>query len=1099
SNYLPCRMSRHEKTKSAGAGFLESFFGRPSKGKGGGINSGTLTHGGRPVSTDNDGIPGPEDWERDLQEWSDAEIDAKFLEIIEDMNIPMAKRKPLLSKSKEERQKMIMWHLKGKNSLERSANSRFEKPSDYVEYLKNGEHSENKVYQCVESLRVALTSNPISWIKEFGEAGLGQIEMLLTRAKKDRSYDRIEFEAMRCLKAIMNNTWGLNVVLNPNEHSVVFLLAQSLDPRKPQAMCEALKMLASFCIVYDRNGYEKVLKAITKIASTSYKSSERFRPIVDALFASDKMDHKRELACHSLIFINALTDTPTDLNVRLHLRCEIMRMGLYERFDEFTQIVDSSNNEDLQKHFKIFIERREDDFEEFVQRFDNVTLNMDDATDCFEVLKNLVTDTPSEPYFLSILQHLLYIRDDFYFRPAYYQLIEECVSQIVFHKGSCDPIFENRDFKIDTSPLLDDIVERAKAKESKRLEEYMKKIEQLENAKQEAEAKAAHLEEKVKLMEANGVVAASPSKLPKLNIPMPPPPPGGGPLPPPPPPMPGMGRGGPPPPPPMPGMGGGPPPPPPMPGMGRGGPPPPPMPGMGRGGPPPPPMMGMGMGIRPMVPMPPVLPHGMKPKKKWDVKNPMKRANWKAITPASMSEQAFWVKCQEDKLAQEDFLTELASKFSTKPVKRKEQKDAVDKPTTLTKKSIDLRVLDGKTAQNLAIMLGGSLKHLSYEQIKICLLRCDTAILSSNILQQLIQYLPDAKELNSLQEIKARGEPLPPIEMFAATIGEIKRLKPRLFNLNFKLTYADMVQDIKPDIVAATAACEEVRNSEKFSKILELILLLGNYLNSGSKNEAAFGFEISYLTKLTNTKDADNKQTLLHYLADLVEKRFPEALNFFDDLSHVDKASRVNMDVIKKAMDQMKKAVSDLEKDLKNNQVPQCDDDKFCEVMGKFAEDCKQHVGVLGKMQEQMQTLYKDLGIYYAFDCNKYTMEEFFADIKTFKDSFQAAHNDNVRAREELERKQRLQEAREQSAREQQERQQRKLALVDMDAAQTQEGVMDSLMEALQTGSAFGQRNRQARRQRPAGAERRAQLSRSRSRTRVLNGPLMSREVLGSA
>lgn len=54
-----------------------------------------------------------------------------------------------------------------------------------------------------------------------------------------------------------------------------------------------------------------------------------------------------------------------------------------------------------------------------------------------------------------------------------------------------------------------------------------------------------------------------------------------------------------------------------------------------------------------------------------------------------------------------------------------------------------------------------------------------------------------------------------------------------------------MVQDIKPDIVAGTAACEEIRNSKKFSKILELILLLGNYMNSGSKNEAAFGFEIS--------------------------------------------------------------------------------------------------------------------------------------------------------------------------------------------------------------------------------------------------------------
>ena len=152
-----------------------------------------------------------------------------------------------------------------------------------------------------------------------------------------------------------------------------------------------------------------------------------------------------------------------------------------------------------------------------------------------------------------------------------------------------------------------------------------------------------------------------------------------------------------------------------------------------------------------------------------------------------------------------------------------------------------------------------------------------------------------------------------------------------------------------------------------------------------------------------------------------------------------------------------------------------------------------------GKMQVQMEKLFKELGEYFAFDPAKYTMEEFFSDIKTFKDTFVQAHQEIVRQREEEEKKRRLQESREQSMREQLERQQRKLALVDMDAAQTQEGVMDSLLEALQTGSAFGNRNqRQQRRQRPAGAERRAQLSRSRSRTRVNAGGLATRELLSN-
>ena len=62
------------------------------------------------------------------------------------------------------------------------------------------------------------------------------------------------------------------------------------------------------------------------------------------------------------------------------------------------------------------------------------------------------------------------------------------------------------------------------------------------------------------------------------------------------------------------------------------------------------------------------------------------------------------------------------------------------------------------------------------------------------------------------------------------------------------------IQDCKPDIVAATAACDEVRKSKKLAKVLELILLIGNIMNTGSKNAQSVGFDISYLPKLNNTK-----------------------------------------------------------------------------------------------------------------------------------------------------------------------------------------------------------------------------------------------------
>lgn len=41
------------------------------------------------------------------------------------------------------------------------------------------------------------------------------------------------------------------------------------------------------------------------------------------------------------------------------------------------------------------------------------------------------------------------------------------------------------------------------------------------------------------------------------------------------------------------------------------------------------------------------------------------------------------------------------------------------------------------------------------------------------------------------------------------------------------------IMDLKPSIVAATAACEEIKKSSCFKRLLELILLTGNTLNEG--------------------------------------------------------------------------------------------------------------------------------------------------------------------------------------------------------------------------------------------------------------------------
>ncbi|XP_022824018.1 protein diaphanous-like [Spodoptera litura] len=965
---------------------LDTWFGRPKKG-GSQIDRGydTVPRGAEPRAEDDEPSATAE-YTSKIDALDDAQLHRRFEEMLADMNLNEEKKEPLRKYPRDQKKKMLV------------------------------------AYKFVNTQSFVLIA-------------------AVAKQCLDSRYDRVQYECIRCLSAILNNTVGIRTMFECREALPV--LARSLDARKPHCALEAAKVLAAICLI--PNGHEKVLEAITMAGESSRKP--RLLPIIEGL--ETKTPESLKTGCMQLM--NAIITEPEELEFRLHLRSEFMRTGLYDWIDELRTGAEGAR----QIQMNVFDTHAAADQDEFLAKFDDVRVDFNDVNECFELVKNLVMDTPAEPYLLSILQHLLYIRDDELIRPAYYKLVEECITQIVLHKNGYDPDFRaTQRFNIDVQPLIDGLIEKSRAEEERRVEELKSKLEAAIAARQEAEARAAHLEERLKAAPNTGPggvthnnIAAIAKVISSPGGPPPPPPPPmpGGPCAPPPPPMPMSVTSGAPPPPPMPSAGGGPPPPPPppMPGGPRG-PPPPPMPGMG-GPPPPPPMMGGPRpppppgGFMPRMPVPDVLPHGLKPKKKWEVEGPLKRANWKTIVPQKMSEKAFWVKVQEDKLASPDILTGLALKFSSKPVAKKSE-DAVDKVHTL-KKVKDLKVLDSKAAQNLSILLGGSLKHMSYEHIRTCILRCDTTVLTANVLDLLIQYLPPADQLKKLAELKVNSEELTEAEQFAATVADIKRLVPRLRSLAFREHYPEIISEVKPDIVSGTAACEEVKSSEKFAKILELLLLLGNYMNSGSNNAGAYGFEISFLTKLTATKDLENKQTLLHYLVETIENKFPEVLTFAEEMPHIDRAARVSMENLQKALKKMENDIKALEMDLNNSRVPQCPDDLFNDSMSLFATESREQCDLLHSMFKKMEALYTELAEYYVFDPQKYTLEEFFSDIKTFKDSFVAAHTEVAAAREAAARAARARSARAAAERERRDRTHRYQQLLDIHHAQ--DGVMD--------------------------------------------------------
>ena len=81
---------------------------------------------------------------------------------------------------------------------------------------------------------------------------------------------------------------------------------------------------------------------------------------------------------------------------------------------------------------------------------------------------------------------------------------------------------------------------------------------------------------------------------------------------------------------------------------------------------------------------------------------------------------------------------------------------------------------------------------------------------------------------------------------------------------------------------------------------------------------------------MNNTKDRDNKDTLLHFLVELVERDYPELLNFADEILHLDSASKVSVESIQKGLTQMDKSIRNLEMDLKNAARGPIEDNDRC-------------------------------------------------------------------------------------------------------------------------------------------------------------------------
>lgn len=103
------------------------------------------------------------------------------------MNLSDQKKQPLRTLELSSKKQMLVMQYKGTQGHD--GRNKTDKPYQYMEILKQIRDKEitspSKILNSMESLRVALTNNPLTWVSEFGaNMGMQAVFRVLDMATK---------------------------------------------------------------------------------------------------------------------------------------------------------------------------------------------------------------------------------------------------------------------------------------------------------------------------------------------------------------------------------------------------------------------------------------------------------------------------------------------------------------------------------------------------------------------------------------------------------------------------------------------------------------------------------------------------------------------------------------------------------------------------------------------------------------------------------------------------------------------------------------------------------------------------------------------------
>lgn len=325
------------------------------------------------------------------------------------------------------------------------------------------------------------------------------------------------------------------------------------------------------------------------------------------------------------------------------------------------------------------------------------------------------------------------------------------------------------------------------------------------------------------------------------------------------------------------------------------------------------------------------------------------------------------------------------------------EKSTIKRPIIPSTISHEIQVLDPKKSQNISI----ALRALSVTTEEVCdaLLEGNVDTLGTELLESLMKMAPTKEEERKLQEHQDDSPlKLGPAEKFLKAVVDVPFAFRRVGAMLFISNFNSEAEYLKQSFQTLEGACEELKNSRMFLKLLEAVLKTGNRMNIGTNRGDAQAFKLDTLLKLIDVKGADGKTTLLHFVVQEIIRiegaRFQKTTANYDDiqcrklglqvvsslsssLSNVKKAAAMDSEVLNGDVTRLSHGIANIIDVVRLIEAAGSSNKKFPEAMNKFLKMAQEEVIKIQAQESVSLSLVKEVTEYFHGNSAKFEAHPF--------------------------------------------------------------------------------------------------------------------------